>query len=279
MAPSMQLARLQPVEAFIVFGIIVFIVVLALAQKKLRRRRRQLLERLARQNGGRVLPGSWMRQPRMEFEVCGQPAVWRYFSTGSKNEVRYTQVEVSLPPGELPELHVYPESVLRRLSKVFGAQDVELGDEFFDSRFLIKSKPEQAAHSALGEPVRLALLEAYNLRGSKHVDLTVSRRKRLLRIRKLGWLDDYDLAERFLQLARQVACGVLPACGVAVADDGKVSGRERPRQSLCPVCGLPVEEAYCTYCRNCGARHHPECWQLNDGCGACRPDGGPIAVA
>ena len=52
MAPSMQLARLQPVEAFIVFGIIVFIVVLALAQKKLRRRRRQLLERLARQNGG-----------------------------------------------------------------------------------------------------------------------------------------------------------------------------------------------------------------------------------
>lgn len=278
MTLPMQLARLQPVEIFIILGVIVFIVILVVdLQKKQLQKRRRLLQRLARMHGGRVVPGSWLRQPSMELEICGRAARWRYFSTGSKNEIRYTQLEVSLPAGEVPELHVYPETTLGRLSKVFGAQDVELGDEFFDSRFLIKADPEQVARQVLQEPVRLALMELYHLKGSKHADLSVSRRRRLLRVRKLGWLDDYDLAERFLQLAQQVVRGVLPACGVPVSESASPE-QKSPGRHLCPVCGLAVPEDNFTRCRDCGSWHHPECWQLNDGCGTCNSSGGPMAI-
>jgi hypothetical protein len=45
-----------------------------------------------------------------------------------------------------------------------------------------------------------------------------------------------------------------------------------PAGPPCPVCEHPVEPPG-SACPACGSRHHPECWQLNDGCGHCRPVG------
>ncbi len=41
-----------------------------------------------------------------------------------------------------------------------------------------------------------------------------------------------------------------------------------PASPACPVCEHPVEQGV-ERCPACGAVHHPECWQLNDGCGNC----------
>jgi CheY-like chemotaxis protein len=38
--------------------------------------------------------------------------------------------------------------------------------------------------------------------------------------------------------------------------------------SVCPVCGDGIEEVPAR-CPACGRAHHPECLELNDGCGAC----------
>jgi len=41
-----------------------------------------------------------------------------------------------------------------------------------------------------------------------------------------------------------------------------------PAPLVCPVCDHPIEGTGET-CPECGATHHDECWQLNDGCGSC----------
>jgi len=50
--------------------------------------------------------------------------------------------------------------------------------------------------------------------------------------------------------------------------DSWQSGQLEDQNEICPVCGHPVEETT-HICPTCGARHHPECWKLMDGCGRC----------
>lgn len=61
-------------------------------------------------------------------------------------------------------LAMYQESVFSKMGKFFGLQDVQIGDDEIDRRFVIKSKPETFAASLLSYiNLRQRLLEARRL--------------------------------------------------------------------------------------------------------------------
>jgi len=55
-------------------------------------------------------------------------------------------------------LEVTREGVIAKISKVFGAQDIALGDEAFDRAFLVKATSEAVARAVLSAEVRREML-------------------------------------------------------------------------------------------------------------------------
>lgn len=54
---------------------------------------------------------------------------------------------------------IYPEGIIEKISKFFGAKEVEIGIEEFDHKFILKSNNEENFLSFLDERIRLFLLE------------------------------------------------------------------------------------------------------------------------
>ncbi len=247
---------------FLVIVVVIIAVSLRFA-KKSRERRAAVLYQVAERFGGQVTPGGWASQPSLSFSHAGQPVQLTYYSTGGKNPTLYTRLFVDLG-GIGPELkvHVYPEGFFSRVGKVLGSQDIQLGDPAFDEAFMIKGSDEAKVKLFLTEQVKNALRQLRHLSGADYVDVATDGPR--LRIQKLSWLEAADLLGTFCELGLAVADGYLAAVGAAPARQAAA-----PRApAACPVCAHPVEGSART-CSTCGADHHPECWQLNDGCGIC----------
>lgn len=53
---------------------------------------------------------------------------------------------------DLPgEVELYRQGLLASASKIFGAQDIEIGDKRFDDKVMVKSTPPEAAHRLLAD--------------------------------------------------------------------------------------------------------------------------------
>jgi hypothetical protein len=64
-----------------------------------------------------------------------------YFSAANKNE--YTRLRAKLPMQADFRFLITREGVLSEIAKIFGAQDIQIGDTEFDKNFMIKGNNEQ----------------------------------------------------------------------------------------------------------------------------------------
>ncbi len=71
-----------------------------------------------------------------------------------KNSRTYTALEVT--PAQRSDLrfHIYEASLWSTVAKMFGMQDVEIGDESFDKRFIIKTNNPQMLATFLNPALR-----------------------------------------------------------------------------------------------------------------------------
>jgi hypothetical protein len=101
-------------------------------------------------------------------------------------------------------LEVTREGLVAKLTKVFGAQDVVLGDAPFDRAFLVKATPPDLAHQLLGPLVRAEMLALPTTRlayddGSEHSHLAMV-------VFVLGALvESPDVLDRMLKVATTLA--------------------------------------------------------------------------
>ncbi len=58
--------------------------------------------------------------------------------SSGKSSVTYTVMEFSMPPDAAFPFHIYEAGFFSTLGKMFGMQDIEIGDEEFDRKFIIK---------------------------------------------------------------------------------------------------------------------------------------------
>jgi hypothetical protein len=70
-----------------------------------------------------------------------------YFSAANKNE--YTRMRAKLPMQADFRFLITREGLLSEIAKLFGAQDIQIGDEEFDKLFMIKGNNEKLIQQML----------------------------------------------------------------------------------------------------------------------------------
>jgi hypothetical protein len=91
--------------------------------------------------------------PRVDGVVDGVPV-----SLQLGTDAFYT-VALALPVGALRgNLEVTREGVVAKLTKLFGAQDIQLGDPRFDPRYLVQATADSFPHTVLTDSIRAELL-------------------------------------------------------------------------------------------------------------------------
>lgn len=192
-------------EKAIVLGL-VFVLIVATAVVFARRQRARVYaawNALAVRLGGAFVPasGSWWRRQSGRVEATiGEVVVTldHYTVSHGKSSTTYSRTRVETPCRH--RLTVYRESVFSGIGKVFGMQDLLVGDSAYDDRFVIKSDDEAWARKALNKVLRRAHLDAPKLK----LEVKDGRVETV----QVGFDNDVDSLERRMRLTAALATAV-----------------------------------------------------------------------
>jgi hypothetical protein len=253
------------VTLFLIFiGVCVGVILVVIAirhQARVRRQREEALDIVAQRLGGTLVPGSFWQQAKITFEYKSHKASIEYYSTGGKHPTLYTRLFFHFQRMPPLEVRVYPERLFSKIGKFLGGQDIQLGDVNFDDKFMIKGSDDARVKDFLNPDVRQAVFELRSMTMNDHIE--ISTESTAFRIQKLSWLHAPDLLMNLVTLGEQVFDGYLTA-----ATGAPTPPAEAKTELYCAICNDVITGSMHT-CPECGAPHHPECYQLNDGCGKC----------
>jgi hypothetical protein len=254
----------------VIFFIAIAVIIIVVAvrhQARRRRRREESLAIVAQHLSGTLTAGSFWQQPKITFEYKSYAASIEYYSTGGKHPTLYTRLFFHFQKTPPLNVHIYPERLFSKIGKFLGGQDIQLGDPSFDDKFMIKGHDEARVKNFLSPDVRQTIFELCALTMNNHID--ISTESTALRIQKLSWLHAPDLLMSLATMGQQVFDGYLLAITGAPAEaPAPPEEDEEQTEIFCTVCKDTIEGSMHS-CPICGAPHHPECYQLNDGCGSC----------
>lgn len=123
-------------------------------------KRNQHWQQLASDLGLMFSPGDFTHYPQLNGKLDGIRIHATILQEGSGKNARYFASVTAEVSGRLPAgLHLAPEGVFQRLGKLFGVQDIQVGDAELDAHFIIKGADAHGITEILHEPqVRRALL-------------------------------------------------------------------------------------------------------------------------
>ena len=149
----------MPLLIFIPIILIFVLVIRAAAQKM-----KAVQAAWARAAGqlGLTHSGSTFSPMRMDGSIGGLGIAVDVYSTGGKNKTQWTRYRAVFPRPNTA-VRLKRQTGLSRVTKFFGATDVEVGDSTFDDAFIIKADSEQHAGEFLTPERRTLLLRLYSL--------------------------------------------------------------------------------------------------------------------
>ncbi|MBI4861620.1 MAG: hypothetical protein HY815_15365 [Candidatus Riflebacteria bacterium] len=176
--------------------------------------------------------------------------------------------------GPALRLEVCTETALHRIGKMFGMQDLEIGDVDLDRRLLIQAAPVEALDACVREGLKTALCQLVRVDewpNVVHISLTPGR----LVVQRSAWVlwaipawKQEELLVRRLQEAVGAVAKVL-------LDHVSAAETERAAQAppleleagtaSCLVCGQSLGQQF-VVCRRCDTPHHRDCWNYNGSC-------------
>ncbi len=155
--------------AVLLVPVILAVIAFAAVAAMQRARKVQAAWTAAARQLGLAHSGSGWTRPQLSGSMGGLLVRVDVYSTGGKNKTYWTRYRAVFPtPGTAVRLK--RQTGLSRVTKLFGAQDVEIGDVAFDDAFVIKAGSEYQASEYLTLPRRTLLLKLYAL--YRGVDLT-----------------------------------------------------------------------------------------------------------
>ncbi len=145
--------------ALFVAGIAVLTALLIAARSTTRKRTQVAWEELAQLVDGRFVPaggaGPWSQPtpPLVECQVEDLTVVLdSYVASAGRAAIHYTRARVKVPTAGDRTVKISREGVLASLGKLFGTQDVQVGDARYDDTFLLKaSDPEWLQRNLEGD--------------------------------------------------------------------------------------------------------------------------------
>lgn len=138
----------------VVIGIVVFY-----GARTQMQRVKQAWTSAARQLGMAIDPGSTFTQPKIQGTVDDLDVRVDTVTRGSgDSRATYTRYRVKYPSGGT-HFELHRQSGFSKVSKFFGAQDVEIGDVRFDDTFVIKSDQPERVAAAITPTRRATILQ------------------------------------------------------------------------------------------------------------------------
>ena len=192
--------------------------------------------------------------------IEGRPAVLERSPFYAEDFGTPTRLVVDMRGVSPGVLKIFQEGFFSPVARLFGAQDLKIGDRTFDALYVVKASPASLAASIFGTPWRERLIAAIRALGrypAPVIDLSRDR----LRIQTGEILEHRALDERLIEAARALTLAALGVKGSVLLWEEPAP----PGAGRCPVCGAPFRGAITT-CRKCRTPHHHECWVYAGGC-------------
>jgi len=226
-----------------------------------------VLQRVAGRLGGTLVPGGLLSESRIDFTIAGRSASLRFFG-GSKHSSANTRVLVDVQGRSPGTLHLLRDGFAQSFLKIFGAQDLIIGDAAFDKDYVVKAAPESLAARIFSPERRSEVIRTVRrLRG--FADPSFDLDPNYLSVVVRQYLRDEESLSTLITAATEFLSQVsaISATSGIVLGEVHVAGGGGD----CPVCGTVLREPLAR-CERCRTPHHVECWTYMGRCAtyACR---------
>jgi len=255
-------------DFWIFIGVLIVWVLIPFAPKlrDVQEKKRKFRESMARRlNGQFVIPSEWHDLHRIEFAISGRKAAVEFLP--AKDYDLRTRLVVPLPGVSHGTLHILRAGFGASFLKLFGPQDISVGDREFDAAYEVRAVPESLAAEVFAAHRRARVMASVRrLETLKDPTIDLTRDQLRIEVREEighenGVLALVRTAEEFLEflelepLAQDIELGE-----VRIAVD-----------TGCPVCGTTLG-ATAVRCESCKTPHHAECWKYVGRCSlyACK---------
>lgn len=107
----------------------------------------EILKRFSIEMQGNFIQRTYWESDKVELKYNSRPIeldnYTEYRTSGNQNfQQNYTRVITPIFNTNNFKFQIYPETILSFISKIFGAQDIIIGDKEFDNTFILKTNDE-----------------------------------------------------------------------------------------------------------------------------------------
>lgn len=265
MAGMMASSDFAPVLVYCAIVVVVGVVILTLVDRSRQKAQKAwtaTLERIATRLDGTVNES----EPSLQFEIEGRRARLE-FCGGSRDSSAYSCVALDVRGVSPGQLRILKDGFGQRFAKLFGAQDLTVGDPSFDSDFVVKATPPAVAFQVFRPERRAEAVRAVRrIEGYENPTVDLDPQQLCVKVDQY-FRDEADMMA-LIAAAREFAACVL----ASARPTGIVMGEVRvSTEGACPVCGTAMFSAT-VRCELCRTPHHSECWQYMGRCStyACK---------
>ena len=112
--------------------------------------KKDIWEQIAQEIGGEYIDGGFWKKDGLRLQHREWELLLDTFTRGSNNNSRtYTRLRVPFLNKDGLRFKIYHESIFSSIGKFLGAQDIEIGDPYFDDTFIIKGNNENTIYKLL----------------------------------------------------------------------------------------------------------------------------------
>jgi hypothetical protein len=255
----------EELSVFVIILIVIVGVLVVVVSSSQKKSFHAMLQRVAQRLGGSFVEGGFFSEASLALRLDGRSARVEFFS-GSKNSSPYSKVIVNAGGASPGVLHILEEGFGQSFLKMFGAQDLEIGDRDFDSQYVIKATPAVLATRLFSPERRLEGMRIVRrLRGYSSGTFDLDSQTVTLMVRQ--YLREESDLMTLITCAKDFASFVLGATPSVEVRRGEIV-MEEVRVATggeCPVCGTAMT-AGTVRCELCRTPHHAECWQYMGRC-------------
>lgn len=207
---------------------------------------------------GHVFDGGWFDHAHAELKIGGATGRLQY-STKGKRIV--TELTIHFPDPRL-RLEIFPQTIVERLKKFMGMQDLEIGDPRFDELFIVQGNDANLIREYLNPDARLALEGIARSTWAFDLHLTVGGGT--LRVTKQADLNQLHNLMQFVRCCEQLFAAFVAARSLGI-EFLPNSAPPRISETHCQVCGEGLQGTI-VFCSSCQTPHHLDCWQYVGSC-------------